>query len=321
MPRLGSIQAMEREIESQHMFSEPQLLEQVDPAKCVMTGSGDSYIAASIASYLSNRRTICCFPPELILNPRILDGKELFIASVSGRTAHNIAVAKVARKRNVKTTAITANSNSELASLCDRVVRINYTASDVLTSGSSSFLFTMLACISLVTGSAINQKDLRYAHRIANLKINRLIESLHDSIHDIHSSVLYLADGILYPVASYGSLKMNEVLGVKSFPYSVDEYCHAPLFSIKNEDAIIILTGEGDKKDVMSANQIKRRLRKLNFSVSSLDFSNHSIIECVVQAVFSVQLLALRLAKERRMMDCFFVLNRDLLKVSSACIY
>jgi fructoselysine-6-P-deglycase FrlB-like protein len=317
MARLRSIQAFEREIESQYKFVEHQLLERVDPAKSVMTGSGDSYIAARIASYLSSRRTICCFPRELVLNPHILDGKELFIASVSGRTTHSIAAAKAARKRNVKTTAVTANPNSELARLCDRVIRINYRAPDVLTSGSVGFLLTMLACTSLVTGISVSQKDMRCAHRIADMKINKLI----DSIPDRPSSIVYLGDGILYPIASYGSLKMNEVLGVKSFPYSVEEYCHAPLFSIKKNDAIIILVGDGDKKDLMSAMQISQRLRKLDYAVSSLDFSNQSIIKCLLQAVISLQLLALRMAKRRRMMDCFFVLNRELLEISSTCIY
>ena len=85
MHRLGSVEAMEREIESQLAFSELNLPEQVDPTKCVMTGSGDSYISASIASYLSNRRTICCFPPDLILNHQILEGKELYRSLQVGR--------------------------------------------------------------------------------------------------------------------------------------------------------------------------------------------------------------------------------------------
>jgi fructoselysine-6-P-deglycase FrlB-like protein len=317
MHRLGSVEAMEREIESQLAFSELNLPEQVDPTKCVMTGSGDSYISASIASYLSNRRTICCFPPDLILNHQILEGKELYIVSVSGRTACNISAAKVAKKMNVKTIAITANSNSELARLCDRVVSIDYSIPKVVTSGSAGFLSTMLSCISLLAGVKVSKKNLQCAHQAANTEVNKLVSQ----ISDTPSSILYLAEGLLYPVAWYGSLKINEVLGVKSSPYSIEEYCHAPLFSIKKDDAIIILGGTKSKKGMAPGNEIIKRLEKSNFSVFLLDLSQSSAIGSLLQAIFAVQLLALRKAQKMGMTECFFVQNQDLLNISSACIY
>ena len=317
MRRLGSLEAMERDIESQLEFSKLNLPEQVDSTKCVMTGSGDSYIAASIASYLSNRRAICCFPPDLILNHQILEGKELYIVSVSGRTACNISAAKVAKKMNVKTIAITANSNSELARLCDRVVSIDYIIPKVVTSGSAGFLSTMLSCISLLAGAKVSKKNLQFAHQAANTAVNKLVSQ----ISDTPSSILYLAEGLLYPVAWYGSLKINEVLGVKSSPYSIEEYCHAPLFSIKKDDAIIILGGTKSKKSEAPGNEIIKRLEKANFSVFLLDLSQSSAIGILLQAIFSVQLLALRKAKKMGMSECFFVQNQDLLDISSACIY
>jgi glucosamine--fructose-6-phosphate aminotransferase (isomerizing) len=308
---------MEREIESQLAFSTLNLPKQVDSSKCVMTGSGDSYIAASIASYLSNRRAICCLPPDLILNHQILEGKELYIVSVSGRTAYNISAAKVAKKMNVKTIAITANSNSELARLCDRVVSIDYRIPKVVTSGSAGFLSTMLSCISLLAGVKVSKKNLQCAHQAANIEVNKLV----NQIPHTPSSILYLAEGLLHPVAWYGSLKINEVLGVKSSPYSVEEYCHAPLFSIKKGDAIIILGGTKNKKSVAPANEIIKKLEKLKFSVFLLDLSQSSSIGTLLQAIFSVQLFALRKAKKMGMTECFFVQNQDLLNISSACIY
>ncbi|MDF3032736.1 MAG: putative phosphosugar isomerase [Nitrososphaeraceae archaeon] len=316
MSQPKSVEAMEHEIDSQStLLLKLELPERVDPTKCVMTGSGDSYVAASIASYLSNRRTVCCFPSELILNNDILEGKELYVVSISGRTAQNIAAAKAAKKRNIKTTAITANSYSELARLCDRVVRVDYSDSGVPTSGSISFLSTLLACVSLVTRITVSPKDLQGALEVAKTTVNSIL----DQISDTPSSILYLAEGPLYPIAWYGSLKMNEVLGVRSFPYSTQEYCHAPLFSIKKDDTIIILNEICS--EATPENEFLQKLRKLNFPVLSLNLPVSPGISCLLQAVFSVQLLALRKAKKKGMTDCFFAQSRDLLNASSACIY
>jgi fructoselysine-6-P-deglycase FrlB-like protein len=241
----------------------------------------------------------------------------LYIVSVSGRTACNISAAKVAKKMNVKTIAITANSNSELARLCDRVVSIDYSIPKVITSGSAGFLSTMLSCISLLAGVKVSKKNLRCAHQAANTEVNKLVSQ----ISDTPSSILYLAEGLLYPVAWYGSLKINEVLGVKSSPYSIEEYCHAPLFSIKKDDAIIILDGTSNRKGISPGNEIIKKLEKSNFSFFLLDLSQSSAIGCLLQAIFSVQLLALRKAQKMGMTECFFVQNQNLLKISSACIY
>src|SRR5919108_6673968 len=169
-----------------------------------MTGSGDSYVAASIASYLSNCRIICCYPSTLTLNPGILSDRDLYIISISGRTAQNIAAAKLARQSHIKTIAITANPQSELAKNCDRIIRINYRKSGVLTSGTVSFLSSVLACISLTTKIIYNTKNLRSAFEIANNMVDDLLMEIPYTLSSM-SSILFLADGLLYPVACYGS--------------------------------------------------------------------------------------------------------------------
>src|ERR671911_13220 len=199
---------------------------------------------------------------------------------------------KQQKKRNNKTPAKTANSYSELARLCDRVVRLDYSDSGVPTSGSISFLSTLLACVSLVTRIIVSPKDLQGALEVAKTTVNSIL----DQISDTPSSILYLAEGPLYPIAWYGSLKMNEVLGVRSFPYSIQEYCHAPLFSIKKDDTIIILNEI--YSEATPENEFLQKLRKLNFPVLSLDLPVSPGISSLLQAVFSVQLLALRKAKK-----------------------
>ena len=315
----NSLEAMKFEIESQLMLPDNlDLPRQVDLPRCAMTGSGDSYIVASIASYLSKYRITCCYPSTLILNPEILNDKELYIISVSGRTAHNIAAAKVAIKNNIKTIAITADPESELGKVCDGIVRIEYSRRRALTSGTASFFLSMLTCLSLMTKITYNRKDLRLAFEIANNRIDDLLKEIPSTT----SSILFLADGILYPVACYASLKLNEVLGIRSFPYSLEEYCHAPLFSIKKDDKVIILSGsENHVTHSKIIKQFVEKLGGLNYSLSSLDFPGPSYLDCLFQAIFSVQILSLKMAKKNGLVDCFFVQSRNLLEISSDCIY
>jgi len=284
-----------------------------------MTGSGDSFIAASIATYLSSYRIITCYPTSIILNPGILDCRDLYIISVSGNTAHNIVVAKLASQKDIKTTAITANPQSELAKSCDKIIRIKYRRSGAPTSGTISFLSCVLICLALVTRVNCNPKDVRMSFEMANRKVEVLL----DKISDKSLSILFLGDGLLYPVAHYGSLKMNEVLGVKSFHYSLQEYCHAPLFGLKKNDTVIILNGtEGQNPNAAKTrNKLFENLSRLNYSVFSLNFSGSSPITCLLQSIFAVQLLALKKAEKKGLRDCFFVQNKELFDTSSACIY
>lgn len=310
---------MKLEIESQLMLPDNlELTRQVDLSRCIMTGSGDSYIVAAISSYLSKYKITCCYPATLILNPEILNDKELYIISVSGRTAYNIAAAKIAKKNHIKTTAITADPGSELGRICDGIVRISYTMRGSLTSGTASFFLSMLTCLSLLTKIKYDRKNLKSAFETAT----NMIDDLLKEIPNRTSSILFLADGILYPVACYASLKLNEVIGIRSYPYSLEEYCHAPLFSIKKDDKIVILDGyENNFSQSMIIKNFVMKLKGLNYSLSSLDFPGPTYLDCLFQAIFSVQLLSLKMGQRNGLVDCFFVQNYDLLEVSSGCIY
>jgi fructoselysine-6-P-deglycase FrlB-like protein len=316
---LSSIDVMKLEIESQLMLPDNLAsTRQVDLPRCIMTGSGDSYIVAAIASYLSKYKITCCYPSTLILNPEILSDKELYIISISGRTAHNIAAAKIAKKNHIKTTAITADPESKLGMICDGIVRINYTMKRALTSGTASFFLSMLTCLSLITEIKYGRKDLKFAFETSN----KIVDDLLKEIPNATSSILFLADGLLYLVACYASLKLNEVLGIRSYPYSLEEFCHAPLFSIKKDDKIIILDGyENNFSQSKIKKNFVKKLKGLNYSLSSLDFPGSTYLDCLFQAIFSVQLLSLKMGQRNGLVDCYFVQNNDLLGVSSGCIY
>jgi fructoselysine-6-P-deglycase FrlB-like protein len=163
-----------------------------------------------------------------------------------------------------------------------------------------------------------NKKNLRRAFETANIMVDNLLKKIPDTL----SSILFLADGLLYPVACYGSLKVNEVLGIRSFPYSLEEYCHAPLFSIKKEDSVIILNNsESHNTSAKTVSKFTEKLDRLNYSSISLDFPMSSSLAGLFQSIFLVQLLALKMAERNGLTDCFFVQALDLMEISSEYIY
>ncbi len=127
-------------------------------------------------------------------------------------------------------------------------------------------------------------------------------------------SYLILGDGLVYPVALYGALKFNEVFGARAVPYPAEEFCHSPIFSIRKSDQIIVIAAENDNK------KLDKRLNQERFSSAYINF-NGTGIELLLQSIFFMQLLILKLARLRGLADCYFLKNKKLLRTSSDFIY
>jgi hypothetical protein len=113
----------------------------------------------------------------------------------------------------------------------------------------------------------------------------------------------------------YGALKFNEVFGTSAMVYPVEEFCHSPLFSIKETDQAIVLGDDDDNNRKLS-----KRLNEEGFSSVHVRFKNTGI-ELLLQATFFIQLLVLKLAQKYGLTSCHFLSNKKLLRVSSDFIY
>jgi glucosamine--fructose-6-phosphate aminotransferase (isomerizing) len=313
---MNSIDAMEIEIRYQvKELPKLKLPKQTNAEDCVIVGAGDSYIAALIAHHASNRRAICCNPMEIVHNPEITKRRhQLYIVSVSGNTKANILAAKVAKEqKNVLTTAITAKPESKLAKNCDEIIELRYRSTGALTAGTIGFTSSTLACLSLVR----RVDCLDDSYRIYK-QTNDEVETLINNPSEKSSYYIFLGNGILFPVAIYGTLKMNEVFGSKSLAYPIEELCHSPIFSVKGNDKIIILKNkEYCSDDIIILNE---KLNKMNFSSICIDCSG-SMIETLLKSIFFLQLFILKLAVKQGIKDCYFLQNKDILKLSSDFIY
>ena len=311
---MNAIEAMQAEIEYQVQDLHNLNLSSPWVRNSLFVGSGDSYVAGLAAQYFSGSHAICCYPIDIIKNPSLVERRNLFIVSISGNTLANILAAKIAKKHGVsKTTALTARPSSRLAKSCDQTIELKYRNTGIITAGTISFVASMIKCISLTIQLRL-PSDLRKIYNRAETQAKQVISKI-DNKSRSNSSYFILGNGQLHAIAMYGALKFNEVFGASAMVYPVEEFCHSPLFSIKETDQAIVL---GDNDD--NNRKLSKRLNEEGFSSAHVRFKNTGI-ELLLQATFFIQLLVLKLAQKYGLTSCHFLSNKKLLRVSSDFIY
>lgn len=312
---MNAIEAMQAEIEYQVQDLHNLNLSSLWVRDSLFVGSGDSYVAGLAAQYFSGSHAICCYPIDIIKNPSLVERRNLFIVSISGNTLANILAAKIAKKHGVsKITALTARPSSRLAKSCDQTIELKYRNTGIITAGTISFVASMIKCISLTIQLRL-PSDLRKIYNRAETQAEQVISKIDNKSRTSSSSYFILGNGQLHAIAMYGALKFNEVFGASAMVYPVEEFCHSPLFSIKETDQAIVL---GDNDD--NNRKLSKRLNEEGFSSVHVRFKNTGI-ELLLQATFFIQLLVLKLAQKYGLTSCHFLSNKKLLRVSSDFIY
>jgi fructoselysine-6-P-deglycase FrlB-like protein len=318
---MNAIEAMQSEIEYQ--VQDLHKLHLSSPvSNCLFVGSGDSYIAGLAAQYFSGSRAICCSPIDIIKNPLLVKRRNLFVVSISGNTQANIIAAKIAKKHGVGTiSALTARSSSRLAKSCDQTIELKYKNTGITTAGTISFTASMIKCISLSTELQL-PSNLRKMYNRAENQAKQAISKIDDKSNSSSSSTSYfiLGNSQLHAIAMYGALKFNEVFGAKAMAYPTEEFCHSPLFSIKETDQAIVLGGEEDDDDDDNSSKLSKRLNEEGFASVHVGFKPTGI-ELLLQATFFIQLFVLKLAQKYSLTSCYFLRKEKLLRVSSDFIY
>jgi fructoselysine-6-P-deglycase FrlB-like protein len=316
---MNAIEAMQSEIEYQ--VQDLHKLHLSSPvSNCLFVGSGDSYIAGLAAQYFSGSRAICCSPIDIIKNPLLVKRRNLFLVSISGNTQANIIAAKIAKKHGVGTiSALTARSSSRLAKSCDQTIELKYKNTGITTAGTISFTASMIKCISLSTELQL-PSNLRKMYNRAENQAKQAISKIDDKSNSSSTSYFILGNSQLHAIAMYGALKFNEVFGAKAMAYPTEEFCHSPLFSIKETDQAIVLGGEDDDDDDDNSSKLSKRLNEEGFASVHVGFKPTGI-ELLLQATFFIQLFVLKLAQKYSLTSCYFLRNEKLLRVSSDFIY
>ena len=282
-----------------------------NPENSLFIGSGDSHAAALVAQYASNHRAQSCYPTDILTNPDILNDKTAYFISISGNTLDNILAARIAKKKDVRTVAITRDPRSKLARLCDDLIELKYRTTGITTSGSIGFGASLLVCLSLV--KKVNRlPDLTCLFEGADRMSDSLV------IAQKFSSYIILGSGLLFPIALYGALKANEILGIRSYAYTIDEFFHAPIFGVTKTDRIIILgnTSNSPRSDLLDGDA-----NGLNFSSLDFGYSSQNYLSMLLQSLFVIQLFMIKNALQHGFRQCSFLTNKKILKLSSHYIY
>ena len=312
---MNAIEAMQAEIEYQ--VQDLHKLELSSPvSNCLFVGSGDSYIAGLAAQYYSGSHAICCSPIDIIKNHLLVKRRNLIVVSISGNTRANILAAKIAKKHGVGTiSALTARSSSRLAKSCDQTIELKYKSTGITTAGTISFTLSMIKCISLSTELQL-PSNIRKMYIRADKQARQAISKIDDKSNSSNTSYFILGNSQLHAIALYGALKFNEIFGAKAMAYPAEEFCHSPLFSIKNIDQAIVLGGDADN----NSRKLSKRLNEEGFSSVHVGFKSTGI-ELLLESTFFMQLFVLKLAQKYGLTSCYFLRNKKLLKVSSDFIY
>jgi fructoselysine-6-P-deglycase FrlB-like protein len=318
---MNAIEAMQAEIEYQ--VEELPKLDLLSPVRnCLFVGSGDSHAAGLAAQYFSGSQAICCYPIDIIKNPLLVKRRNLFIVSISGNTQANIMAAKIAKKHGASNiTALTARPSSRLAKFCDQIIELKYRNTGIATAGTISFTASMIKCISLITQLHL-PSNIGEIYNCAEKQAKQAISKIDDKSNSSSSNSCYfiLGNGQLHAIAMYGSLKINEVFGVRAMAYPAEEFCHSPLFSIQETDQAIVLGDDDDNNNNNNSRKLSKRLNEEGFSSVHVGFQNKGI-ELLLSATFFIQLVLLKLAQKYGLTSCHFLSNEKLLRVSSDFIY
>ena len=318
---MNSIELMKKEIEQQvGKLKITDFEKNKKSSEYLFVGSGDSFVSGLIASYESNFNCLCIDPTEIICNPTLSKNKRVCFISISGKTKENILAAKKVKQYCKETIAITANPTSDLAKNCMKVINLEYQKPPLATAGTLGFILTTMTALALVKKSklVINTKKIyEKAEELSHVIIDKIKKYF--SFNKDHS-IFFLGTSTLFPISCYGSLKINEVLGLKSSAFSVEYFCHSPLFSLTHKDILLIFSSKNQHMN-RKANKLNYLLNKQKFYSFLIEIPFNTNVEILFFSSFFVQLLVYGLAKEKKLKNCSFLENKELLEISSSLIY
>ena len=276
------------------------------PEGSIFVGAGDSYAAALAAFYAARGRCIALDPYALASDPGFSDGKEVYFISASGRTSSNILAAKKVSGHAKRTTALTASSESGLAEVADRVLRLPM-AYLPRTPGMLSFSLSLLAVLKMVTeGTCDFLGAMREARR-----------------HPLEFSgaggtTYILGNSLAHPAALYAAAKTYEVLGTKAHPELLEEFSHLELFSLAPPDVVDSFTFCDPSG---TAQKLSSALKSKGFEARVVESWGRNPVERLFHAVFQIQLSVLREARARRLAAPRFLDAPGALETSDEMIY
>ena len=257
---------------------ESQSLDWRGISRMTLIACGTAYYAAYIAKYWFE--SVCGIAVDVEIASEFryrspaLVGSDLTVGiSQSGETLDTLEALRYARSRGQKILAILNVTESSIGRMADQVLPI-FAGPEVGVASTKAFTAQLgvLACLAL--GAAQSRGSLE-AKRLRSLieslqRVPSLISEVlrrEESLQSLSGEfgedkyILYIARGILYPVALEGALKIKEVSYIPCEGHAAGELKHGPLALVMDKIPVVILANHGVAMDktVSNVNEVRAR--------------------------------------------------------------
>lgn len=233
--------------------------------KVYYTGCGDSYFAGVAVRYFFEKVTgIQCEAIEALEFSRyhadFMPQNSLLVSiSNSGKVSRAIECVIKAKKRGVKTIAVTKYSDSLLASHADYVVQAIIPPMPSGAVGTRSYTASLLGAylIALLIGrkkGSLSPGD--YEQKCAELEnlggiMQDLIESQQSVLvdfvneHKVEDNLVIIGGGPNYATALFGAAKVLEAVNLDSIPQTMEEWAHLQFHTVYENKYTVVLAPTG----------------------------------------------------------------------------
>lgn len=278
------------------------------PPGSLFVGTGDSYSASGAACYLSSMRHRALDPYEVVFAPVIAKGRTAYFVTVSGNTTASISAAKAIKGVAKRRVAITANVKGRIVDAVDEVIFIPCEYVPRL-PGTLSFSLSLLVLLKLVSGRF--ECNFPGVDSQARRDVRKLLFS-------DRGSTFFLGNAAAFPLGQYAALKAYEFLGAGAQAERLEEFSHAPVFSLRKDDAVNVFCAF----DPLRVGQkLAASLRKEGFNARAILPFGSDHFEQVFYLTFLAQLAVLQKARSAGLSRPYFVTAKGMLAVSDSMIY
>jgi len=273
----------------------------------VFVGAGDSYAASLCASFLAGPRVLALDPYSLAMSLDWAGGRPVYIISISGETTSNIELARALRGVSSRTTAITSNPGSRLASTVDHIIDLRFRPRGKA-PGIASFTLSLAAALEVCGVDLAVDFEGAFSRAAKEAKRFRIARG---------GGVTHLTgNNEAYAASIYGMAKIYEFLGARAQTSLLEEFSHMPLFSLSNSDTVNVIESPSGVKGRLLYEKMKRE----GYPCSLIQ-PEGSRTERVYLLVFAMQMAAIDAARRRGLKAPYFLGAKKKLRISDEMIY
>ncbi|MBF0345158.1 MAG: glutamine--fructose-6-phosphate transaminase (isomerizing) [Nitrospirae bacterium] len=244
--------------------------------KIYITACGTSWHSALCGKYMIEQ--LCRIPVEVDIASEfryrqpIIGSSDLFISiTQSGETADTLAAMREAKKAGAKTLTICNVVGSTAAREADFVF-YTHSGPEIGVASTKAFVTQLTSLYLLATGLSSRNPVAQDCQGLIDdlLRLPSVLEEVLISEPEIEhmarvlskaSGFLFLARGILYPIALEGALKLKEISYIHAEGYPAGEMKHGPIALIDENLPVVILISKGMlyEKIISNIEEVKSR--------------------------------------------------------------